>query len=370
MQNNSSSDQFIFLQRQNQDIRIDRIDLTSTNILIIDSETVNQADLRLIASCTRENANPAVLYLSGACSEQDLISAMRSGVSELIHTPVLEVELVAAIERIRTKKYISVPHKPRGKITSFISCKGGSGATFIASNLGYIMAKEQEQKVLLIDLHLQFGDASFYLSEEPGPTSLADIVRQTGLDSTVIATAAMQISENFFLLQAPDNAEDSQGIVARHIDNLLTIAAEDYDYVIVDMPLIVDALTMKALDRSDYIFAVMQPMVPYMRAMSKMSNLLDKLGCDRKKEKIILNRVDQSLDISLPKIEDAIQRSIDYIIPNDYSAVAKSVNVGTPIGKLLPENKICDALRTLASGLTGKENKTLPSSFIKKLFGG
>jgi pilus assembly protein CpaE len=368
LQDSSSSDQFIFLQRQNQDIRVDRIDLSSTNVLILDSEKISATDLRLISACTRENANPAVIYLTGPCSEQELLSAMRAGVTELIHTPIMGADLTAAIERIRSKKYISALHQTRGKIASFVSCKGGAGATFVAANLGYILAAEQNQKVLFIDLHLQFGDASFYLAEESGPTTLADIVTQAGLDSTVIATAAMQIRDNYYLLQAPDSAEDSLGIVASHIDNLLTIAVQDYDLVIVDLPLIVDALVMKALDRSDYIFTVMQSMVPYMRAVTKMSNLLNKLGVDRKKVKIVLNRVDPSIDISIAKMEDAIQAKIDFTITNEYAIVAKSVNIGRPVLLLEPENKICDNLRVLAGSLTGQAVKDMPSSFFKKIF--
>lgn len=368
LQDSTSSDQFIFLQRQNQDIRVDRIDLSSTNVLILDSENISPADLRLISACTRENANPAVIYLTASSTEQELLSAMRAGVSEIIHTPITGADLTAAIERIRSRKYISNLQKARGKVISFISCKGGAGATFIAANLGYILAAEKNQKVLFIDLHLQFGDAAFYLAEESGPTTLADIVRQAGLDSTVIATAAMQICDNYYLLQAPDSAEDSLGIVASHIDNLLTIAMQDYDLVIVDLPLVIDALIMKTLDRSDCIYAVMQPTVPYMRAITKMSNLLGKLGCDRKKQKIILNRMDLAIDISVAKIEDAIQSKIDFTIANEYATVAKSVNIGQPIVLLDSNNKVCEDLRELANSITGQVNADKPISFFKKLF--
>jgi pilus assembly protein CpaE len=294
---------------------------------------------------------------------------MRSGVTEFIHIPVVSADLTAAIERIRGRKYMSSPHKPRGKIISFISCKGGSGNTFIAANLGYILAAEHQQKVLMIDLNLQFGDASFYISEEPGPSSLADIVRQAGLDSTVIATAAMQISENFYLLQAPDNAEDSMGIISTHVDNLLTIAAQDYDFVIVDLPRIIDSLAMKALDRADSIFIVMQPLVPYMRALTKMTSLLNKLGCDRSKIKIILNRFNENMDIPQENIADAVQSEIDFTISNDYLAVSKSVNIGKPLALLTHDNPVCSDLRKLATSLDGAVGESSPISFFKKLFG-
>ena len=368
LQGTLGNDQFIFLQRQNLDVRIDRIDLASTNILILDSEKINNADLRLISSCTRENANPAIIYISGPCSEEDLLNAIRSGVMEFLHVPIISSELLSAIERIRSRKYISVSQKPRAKVFSFISCKGGAGATFIAANLGYILYSEQQMKVLMVDLHLQFGDASFYLSDEPGLATLSDIVTKEGLDSTVIATAAMQINENYFLLQAPDNEEESLTILARHIDNLLTIAVQDYDFIIVDLPLVIDSLVMKALDRSDEIFEVMQPTVPYMRALTKMNNLMNKLGCDPKKLKVILNRYSPSIDIPIKKIEDAIQTKIDFKIANDYVAVSKSVNIGKPIALQDNGNIICINLREIADRVNEKVIKEFKPSFLKRLF--
>ena len=369
LQGIQENDQYIFLQRQNQDMRLDRIDLASTNVLILDSESIDQVDLRIIASFTRENANPAVIYMAGPCSEVELINAIRSGVMEFIHTPIVSNDLTSAIERIRSRKYISNSHKPRGKILSFISCKGGAGATFIASNLGHIISTEQAKKVLMIDLHLQFGDASFYLSDEPGLATLADIVTKEGLDSTVIATAAMQINENYFLLQAPDNEEDSLGILARHIDNLLTIAVQDYDFVIVDLPIIIDVLAMKSLDRSDYIFVVMQPTVPYMRAFTKMNHLLSKLGCDSKKIITILNRYSPSIDIPLQKIEEAIQMKIAFTIANDYVTVSKSVNIGKPITLLEAKNTICSNLRDIVVMVSDQVIEKSAIPFFKRWFG-
>ena len=39
----------------------------------------------------------------------------------------------------------------KGKILAFISCKGGSGATFLAANLAYVLATQTNKKVALLD---------------------------------------------------------------------------------------------------------------------------------------------------------------------------------------------------------------------------
>ena len=362
-------DQFVFLQRHGREIHLDRVDLFSTNILILDSEAVEADDLRLIANCTREHVNPAILYLCGKHSETELLELMRAGVTEVVNLPLLSSELREAIERIRARHYISSAYRPRGKVLSFISCKGGAGATFLAANLGYALATECHQKVLLIDLHMQYGDASFYLTDTISHSTLADIVKQSGLDSTVVATASLQITPDYFLLQAPESPEKAAGIQPQHIDNLLTVAIQDYDFVIVDLPLTLDALSMKALDRSDRVFPVMQPMVPYVRAMANQLRVFSMLGYDTAKVSAVLNRTDRNVTLSMGRMEDVIQKKIDRVIPNDFVNAAEAVNMGIPLAKMAPISPVCASLREMAKDLCGVVAVPVKQGLMNRLFG-
>lgn len=362
-------DQFIFLQRHGEDLRLDRLDVYTTNVLIIDSEVVNKDDLRLISATTREHANPAVIYLCGEFTGPQLLEVMRAGVSEVVSLPLKPAELTEAIERIRARHYISSAYRPRGKVISFMSCKGGAGATFLATNLGYTLAVECNQKVLYIDLHMQYGDASFYLTDTVTHNTLADIIKQSGLDSAVIATAAMQITDNYYLLQAPDSPEKAAGIQPQHVDNLLTIAIQSYDFVIVDLPHALDALTMKVLDRSERIYPVMQPMVPYVRAMANQLRVFSMLGYDAAKVSAVLNRTDRNVTLSMGRMEDVIQKKIDRVIPNDFVNAAEAVNMGIPLAKMAPTSSVCASLREMAKDLCGIVATPVKQGLMNRLFG-
>ena len=369
LEKNLHEDQFVFLERRNNEIEIDRIDLFTTNVLIFDSESVTKADLKVIASCTKEHSNPAIIYATSHAQDGQLIELMRAGVMEVISYPIASTELLEAIERLRARRYISSSYRPRGKILSFISAKGGAGATFIAGNLGYALAVDCKQKVLFIDLHMQFGDAAFYLVDTAGPGTLADVVNQTGLDSTVIASATMQITENYFLLQAPDSPDKAVGIKPQHIDNLLTVAIQDYDYVIVDLPREIEAITMKVLDRSDKIYIVFQPVISYLRAVTKVLNLFNLLGYESKKIETIMNRMDKSVAISLDKMEDAIQKSIDWVFPNDFVNATESVNTGIPLEKMQPNIPLSNAFKEMAGQIADIELEVSShTSWMKKWF--
>ena len=371
LEKNGSQDQYVFLQRRNLDIAVERVDLFSTNILILDAEKITASDLIAIRAFTQDTPNPAVIFASGERDNQHIVQLMRAGVSEVIAWPIVAAELLEAIERLRTRRYINTTYHARGKILAFLSSKGGAGATFIASNLGYSLANSMQKKVLLIDLHIQFGDAAIYMSEIPGESSLADIISQTGLDSSVIASATMQISDNYFLLQAPESPEKASGITPQHIDNLLSIAIQDYDYVIMDLPRVIDAISMKVLDRSDKIYLVLQPIIPYIRAASKILRLFSLLGYESNKISVISTREDGDKAIAKSEIEAAIQKPIDWEFKNDFINCMESSNSGIPIEKLEPNCSFSKTLTNLASYISGASSATSQKhskSFFSKFF--
>jgi pilus assembly protein CpaE len=171
----------------------------------------------------------------------------------------------------------------------------------------------------------------------------------------VVASATTPVTDNYFLLQAPDSPDKAVGIKPQHIDNLLTVVIQDYDYVIVDLPREIDAITMKVLDRSDKIYIVFQPVISYLRAVTKVLNLFNLLGYESKKIETILNRMDKGVVISVEKMEDAIQKAIDWVFPNDFINATESVNTGIPIEKMRPHIPLSNAFKAMAGQITEVE---------------
>ena len=361
-------DQFVLLKRQEGELRLDRVDLVTTNVLIVDAATVTDSDMRVIAECTRERNKPAFIFLSESYSLDDMQRLMQAGVSEVVKLPFDEQDLLGSLERIRGRRYLSSTYHPRGKVVTFVSCKGGAGATFVSTNLAYVLSQEFEQRVLFIDLHLQDGDAAFYVMEKIGEQSLGDIVRQTGLDSTVIASAAQQVADGYYLLKAPESPEKSAGVTAQQIDNLITVAMQDYDFVVLDIAHNLDAVNMKALDRADHIFPVMQPMVNYLRAMVRQLRVFSMLGYSNDKIHLLVNRMDNVIVLPMEKMQETLGRDVSFLVPNDFRKATESVNLGIPIGKLAPESPVTESMRKICKRLCGEEQPEKPRSFLSRLF--
>lgn len=365
------SDQMQHLARIDKSLHLDRIDLPSTDIIIIDSDEVHDADVRAISSIAHGDTPhpPSFIYLAATTSHEELLRLIRGGVSDVLHRPIQPAEIRDAIDRIRSKR-LHIGRASKCKVLSFVSGKGGAGATFLATNLGYLLATEANKKVLYIDLHMQGGDASFYLTNIVATTTIADVVKSSELDSMMIAAATIPIETNYSLLPSPDSPEKAAGLSASNIDNLISVAIQDYDFIIVDLPHILDALTIKALDRSDLIFVVTQPIMTYLRAVAHMLHLFTRLEYDPSKVRMVLNRMDKVGMLSVARVEDSIQKNISLTVPNDFMNAVEAVNIGVSIIKSSPKSPISVALRGILAELVGEAVEEPPQkTFFQKILG-
>src|SRR5690606_34396146 len=84
------------------------------------------------------------------------------------------------------------------RILAFVSCKGGSGSTFLATNLAYALAALENKRVLLIDLNLQFGDASLFVSDRRPTVTIGDLAREINrVDQGFLQGSLIDVLPNF-----------------------------------------------------------------------------------------------------------------------------------------------------------------------------
>ena len=357
----------IFLERAGDELEPGKSDVDAPDLLILDSDWQNRADVDAVDELSRSHPRLTVLLLCPNHSPETLISAMRAGVREVLLSPVSKKELLEAVERARTRVPIAKTEKPRGKILTFFCCKGGSGATFLATNLGYALATGQGKKVLLIDLDLQYGDASFFMTEIKSAVTVAEVAKEIErLDGTFLAASSVEIAPNYSLLPAPEDPERAVGITAEHIEHLLNVAVENYDFVIVDLERTIDLISMHALDRADLIFLVMQAMVPYIRDAQKVLRIFRMLGYPDSKVRLVSNRSAKGIDIAARTIEKTLGVDLYLIVPNDFANASISVNQGVPILKLAPGSPVSHALNDFARDLTGVAKQR--ESWLRKFF--
>ena len=178
------------------------------DLIAIESAGDGREAIAALESVSQRHPAMSFIMLCERVSAENLTQAMRVGVREVLPTPVSPQALREAVARVEQKLVRAEKHQHKGKVLAFIACKGGSGATFLAANLGYVLAAEHDKRVVLIDLNLQFGDASLYISDHVPATTLADLSHEIlRLDASFLASSLVQVLPNFGVLAAPDNPD-------------------------------------------------------------------------------------------------------------------------------------------------------------------
>lgn len=335
------------------------------DLLIIDGLCRDPGELVQVEYVTAHLPQMKVILLCASHTPEFLLDAMRAGVNEILPSPVPPATLEAAVNRVAAKR-AGAAASSAGKILAFMSCKGGSGATFIATNLGYQLA--QTSSVLLIDLNLQFGDALSFVYDRAPTSTLADIAHDIQrLDASFLAACTVKVADNYNLLAAPEDPSQAIGVRPEHIEAILELAVTQYDFVLLDMGRTIDPVSMKALDHAYRIYPVLQAGLPYLRNAKKLLDAFYGLGYPAEKTEPIVNRFDKRGEIDLNDIRRLLGRNTLHVIPNSYKDVNASINQGNPLIKIARSNAVARILADITRAL-GPRAEEPRGGLVDRLF--
>lgn len=334
------------------------VDQHGPDVVVFDTPRPEAADLDLIERISLHHPHLAMVLLCAGALPELLIAAIRVGVRDVLQWPAEKAALIAAIQRIEQKALAGDALRPKAKILAFIACKGGSGSTFLAANFAYALAAEENKRVALLDLNLQFGDAVLFLSDHVPTTTAADVARNIGrLDSSLLAASMVHVTSNLSVLPAPESPERALDVLPEHIDVILKLAATQYDFIVIDVGRQILATSIKALDYADAIFPVLQVTLPFIRDAKRLIGTLESLGYPRQKIHLIVNRNESGGEIGVEDVERALDMSVYAAVPNSFKAVSASVNQGVPILKIAKHDDVSKLLRRLAHELVHGSDK-------------
>lgn len=338
------------------------------DLLLLEGSAAAEADeLQILERVTARFPALGVILLCQNHSPERLMQAMRVGIREALPPVPSREMLLDAVNRFQQRiKHAAGSSLNQGKVLAFIPCKGGSGATFLATNIAYALAAEEHKRVAVIDFNLQLGDASLFLSDSIPKSSIADITRQIHrLDGAFLASSMMQILPNLSVLASPNEPEKATEILHEHVAPLLQVAVRNYDFVILDIGRRMDAVSIEALDKVDMIFPIVQQTLPFIRDAKHLIDVFYSLGYGEEKIRLIINRYDKKNEITLEDIKNTLKIPIFKSIPNNYSVVEESVNHGIPVIKLAKRSPISRKLLEISAELGGNNDQ---GGWFKKLF--
>lgn len=343
-------------------------DAAVPDVLIVDQPRVEEGELDQLERVSHLFPRLAFIVISADQSQDFLLRAMRAGVREVLPAQPSEAALMQAVDRVAEK--LGSAGAAQGKVFAFISCKGGSGSTFLATNLAYALSAGGTKKVCLIDMNLQFGDASLFVSDTKPLATLSDVATQIHrLDPSFLTSSMVAVTPNFSILAAPSDPAHASDVKPEHIDAILKLARRQYDFIVLDVGRSLDPVSIRALDHADRIYPVLQMTLPYIRDGKRLLTVFRNLDYGKERIELIVNRHDKNSDIRMKDLEEAFDGVSMRTMPNHYDAAAKSVNQGVPVTRLMPDSQLSLMLMEMARDLTGEPAPVQPGGGImKRLF--
>src|SRR5512139_3764780 len=336
------------------------------DVIIVEGMCHDASELAPIEAITSSYPQMTIIMLCSQHTSEFLINAMRVGVREVLPAPVTKVALEAAL--VRTESKLGLRGNQRtARVIALIPCKGGSGATFLATNLGYQLSKD-DKKVLLIDLNLQYGEAVLTVHDRKATSDIADVARNLSrLDASFLSASTVQVTSTYEILAAPEDAAQSLQIKPEHLDAILNLAINQYDFVILDVSNNLDDLTIKALDRAHNIFLVVQALLPDVRNANRMMTIFRSLGYSQDKVELLVNRYMRNAEIGLDDLRESSGVNRMRTIPNGYKEVARAINQGVPLETVSKSSVVHLAIREMAESLLPKVDRTQGGLFSRLL---
>jgi pilus assembly protein CpaE len=317
---------------------------------LVVAEATTPQDFEALEQLATTHPEIDYVLIGSEMSPEFLLRAMRAGVREVLPAPASADAVLQAVRRQQRKRVpVVAAAERRGELLAFVSCKGGSGATFVAANLAYTLAAGGKRRVALIDLNLQFGDAALFVSSERMVSNVAEVARNIQrLDPELLQSAMTAVAPGLWVLAAPEDPAQASDVTPQHVQSMLQLARSLFDYVVVDAGRSLTPVTLQALDQADRVYAVLQLTLPFIRDGKRLREVFRSLDYPARKIYWIVNRYEKDSQLTLEDLARTLGIEQLITLPNQYDVAAASVNQGVPVERIAPSSAITRALRELA----------------------
>jgi pilus assembly protein CpaE len=333
-----------------------RLVRTDYGVVLIDVDVDPERALDLVENFCAANSSITVMVLSSRADSELLVRCMRAGAREFLTEPIPPDLLAQAFIRATARRQESPARKKiAGKVFMFLGAKGGSGATTVSTNFAVALAKVSGANVALLDLHLQLGDVALTLGLVPQFSISDALLNINRLDSDFLSTLLARHSSGVSVLAAPDKV-GAIPAAGDSIEKLLQILRDDFPYVVIDAGPSSSAVYEALFQVSDTVYLITQVNLPELRNANRVITRYFS-GAYGSKLEVVLNRfIPRGLEVDENSVNKALTRPANWKIPNEYAAVRRAQNAGTPLA--LEDTAVSRVLFEMARSVCGQPVQT------------
>jgi pilus assembly protein CpaE len=319
-----------------------------------------------------------ILCVAATDDVEERISFLEAGADDVIARPFDAREVEARVEalllRFQRSRDLAPVVSPDGltlarprRSVAVYSPKGGVGTTTIATNVAVVAAQRKADRVILVDLDLQFGGVATHLNLEPKLT-IADVVRDEAAlrEPELLRSYATRHDSGLHVLAAPPSPEASELVSPDHVSHILGTLLEGYDAVVVDAGSVLDERALRVFEMAETIVLPVHPEISALKAVHGLLEYLNETGSIGAKSTFVLNNMFAREVLRPRDIEAALGSRISTDLPYDPFLYLKAVNEGVPIVLGAPRSPAAEQLVRLSTSAFGSDGLAVPESLPQK----
>src|SRR3954464_2874856 len=195
---------------------------------------------------------------------------VRRGVSDYVIAPVNTLDVVRSICGL-----FSAPEaKAVGRIIAIVGAKGGVGASTVAHNVAWAIARDLALDSVVADLDLAFGTAALDYNQDP-PQGIADAVFSPDrLDTNYMERLLAKCTDHLSLLAAPATLEQVYDFSSEAFDSIFDTLRATMPCIVLDVPHQWSGWTRRPLISADDILIVAAPDLANLRNTKNLYDLI------------------------------------------------------------------------------------------------
>jgi pilus assembly protein CpaE len=331
--------------------------LEHADVLLVDIDANDERELRHLGQIVEQRrAGTAILATAQDLSAQGVRGLIRQGVDDFIPQPFELADVREAIANARVKIQRARADRQSGKVISVTRAKGGMGASTLAAHLALALCerrhrRDPEKRVALLDLDLQFGDLSLMLDLKPNG-EMVEIIRDPArLDGALLRASMTQHKSGLSVLPASGEFVPLDALPVATAIKLIELARQEFDFVIIDLPLAAPRWLEAVLQQTDQLILVSQLNVAAIRQTRRLLDFFREEGQYELPVSVVLNRYVWRFSERgrLKQAVRALGQPIDHFVPDDARLALEAINRGTPLFELRRRARLCRALRQVAA---------------------
>ena len=336
------------------------------NVIIIETEGRNDilAGLDELASVCDPGTRVVVIGTANdAAPYRELV---RRGVSDYVVGPVVTLDVVRSIcSLFSAAETVAV-----GRIIAVVGAKGGVGASTVAHNVAWAIARDIALDSVVIDLDLAFGTAGLDYNQDPVQGIANAVFSPDRLDTAMMDRLLSKCTEHLSLLAAPATLEQVYDFGANAFDAVFDTLRMTTSCIVLDVPHQWSGWTKRALVGADDILIVAEPDLANLRNTKNMLSMLKAARPNDRPPLYCLNqvRMPKRPEIDTRKFAKTIESQPIAAIQFDPRLFGMAANNGQMIAELTARHRTTGMFLDIARRLTGHSEVKKPrGSFLAPL---